>query len=781
MELEAYRRKRNFDHTPEPSAQAGGGQGWSYVIQEHEASRHHFDFRLEMDGVLTSWAVPKEIPQQSGMRRLAVHVEDHPLDYGKFEGTIPEGNYGAGTVRIWDHGKWRPAEEGEEWREEFKNGKLKFTLQGERLNGSWVLIRTRGQNWLMQRLGGPSSGETSNSTGRIPQQHPRDKNTPVEKSPAFIPPQLCRVAPAVPAGEAWLHEIKLDGYRLIAVKKGGVTTLFTRSGLDWTDKFPEMAQAVTALDNRDFTLDGEAVVFDSKGRSRFAALQTALKKGKRKSIVLVVFDLLHLDGVDLRDLSLTGRLEKLKSLVDTSTDKPVRRSEVWPAGEGAKLFRHACRKGLEGIISKKADGPYLSGSRVDWTKSKCRPRQEFIICGYTPPKSSLPAFSSLVLASNENGRLVPRGRVGTGFTAKGRRELLKQLKELEPAGPAFPVEGRVHWVTPRLVAEVEFAELTRDGLIRQGSFMGLRGDKKTEDVHLEEVAPAAASAGEVKVLGIRISHPDRPVFPADHVSKMDVARWYERVGEWMLPYVAKRPLAVIRAPEGIGKETFFQKSFAAHVPEKVTQHFLEDGTRVFTVDSLTGLISLVQYGTIEFHPWGAAMKDPEKADSLIWDLDPGPAVPWGKVVETAEALRRFLAERALETVVKTSGGKGLHVMLFIKPAHGWETIHAFAKAAASAVASASPEELTIEQDKAGRKGRIYIDWMRNSRGATCAAPWCLRARPGASISMPVSWDRLAGIAPAGFTIHDPPEMPEEWRKPARQTLKKAVLHELGIL
>lgn len=764
--LEKYRVKRNFGKTPEPAPKVPRRTGNSFVIQEHHARAHHFDLRLEMDGVLVSWAVPKGVPDDLAAKRLAVHVEDHPLEYGKFEGTIPKGNYGAGTVTIWDKGEWQPMEK--DWRKDFAKGTLKFHLKGDRLDGPYLLARMKEEpNWMLKMLN--------------PATHPPARVTTEREKPRFISPQLARVVPSVPTGKEWIHEIKFDGYRLIAVQANGKLTLYTRSGLDWTERFKKTARDLSKITSKDFVMDGEAVVFDEKGRSDFGRLQAALQPGSKEEITFMVFDLLHLDGLNLRDLPLSQRIERLGKLVGEEHG-PVRRSKVWPAEMGKDLFKQAASAGLEGIISKNAGGRYIEGTRKDWVKSKSRPRQEFVVCGYTPPKSSLPAFSALVLGTYENGKLISRGKVGTGFTESQREKLLRTFEKLAtPVAPFDFDEKKVVWLKPSLVAEIEFAELTRDGSIRQGSFISLREDKAASEVHLEGVQTASVDEKGNKVAGIAISHPDRLVFPGEQISKVEVARYFERVGELMLPFVANRPLAILRAPGGITGELFFQKSFTTHVPEHVHPSELPDGTSVFSIKDVKGLVSLAQFGVIEIHPWGAPLPTGEKPDFLTWDLDPDAAVPWKEVLGAAMLVRDYLAERGLKAIVKTSGGKGLHILLHIKRTQPWEVMKTFSKAVAAEVAAYNPKRFTITSSKSKRTGKIYIDWMRNGRGATCIAPWGLRARPGATVSMPLDWDQLPELAAAGFTIHEPPQTPADWVELKPQGIPVTVLRDLGAI
>ncbi|MES2923115.1 MAG: DNA ligase D [Verrucomicrobiota bacterium] len=763
--LDKYNAKRDFKQTPEPGGKLAAKAGRSFVVQEHHARSHHFDFRLEMDGVLVSWAVPKGIPEDHAAKRLAVHVEDHPFEYGGFEGTIPAGNYGAGKVAIWDKGTWEPLDK--DWRKTFDKGKLKFALKGARLQGVFLLARMGGEpNWLMRKLEDEVPGAA--------------EAKPSAELAKFISPQLARVVPSVPTGSQWLHEIKYDGYRLIAVQRQRKLRLFTRNELDWTERFSQLAKQLSALTTKDFVIDGEAVVFDEKGRSRFGDFQAALQRGKGERIAFVAFDVLHFDGLNLRGLPLSQRLEWLERTIPDETG-PIRRSKVWPAEMGKDLFKQACENSLEGIISKSAKGKYLEASRKDWTKSKCRARQEFVICGYTAPKGSLPAFGALVLASYENGKLVPRGKVGTGFSDSARHGMLERFKPLRTNKPPFSSkEPAVTWLEPKLVAEIEFAEITRDGSIRQGSFIGIREDKGAKEVHLDALQVAAPDAKDTKVAGITISNPGRMVYPADQITKMEVARYYERVGEFMLPYVANRPLAVLRAPDGITGSTFFQKSFPNHIPPHVFQQDLDDGTTVFSIKDVKGLVALAQFGVIEIHPWGARLTDAEKPDFLIWDLDPDPAVPWPEIQGAALLLRDLLAEHGLQTVLKTSGGKGLHIILNLKRGPGWDVMKEFSKSVAQAVAAHNPKRFITTATKAKRAGKIYIDWLRNGRGATCIAPWCLRARPGATVSMPINWSDLRDLAPTGFNIHDPSAVPSDWQAMKPQTVSKKVMSAFGL-
>ncbi len=762
--LEAYQGKRDFKQTPEPAPGRERAGGRSFVIHEHHARSHHFDLRLEMHGVLASWAVPKGVPEEGGSKRLAIQVEDHPLEYGSFEGEIPKGNYGAGKVEIWDRGEWEPI--GDDWERSLKRGKLKFRMRGGRLDGNWLLTRMDddGPNWLLRRIGGTAAVEAT-----VPGE---------EETAGFLEPQLARPVATVPRDAGWVHELKYDGYRLIAVRRHGKVRLFTRSQLDWTERFPTVAEAIAGLPGGDLVVDGEAVVFDREGRTSFGMLQDALTRATEK-IEFVVFDLLHADGRSLRDLPLEERQHRLAGLIPEG-EGTLSLSRVWPGGEGPSLFRQACKLGLEGIISKQAGGRYLAGQRKAWGKSKCRARQEFVVCGFTDPQGSRTHFGAVVLGTYEHGELVPRGKVGTGFNEASREMLLSRLEPLRTKQKHFPDMRGVHWVEPEVVIEVEFAELTGSGAVRQGSFVGLREDKPAAAVHVEGPDLGSTAKDKPIVAGQVVSHPNRVVYPGEGITKLEVARFFERMAEWMLPHVAERPLALLRAPEGLAGQTFFQKSFKNSVPEHVSQKTLEDGTEVIVIRDVEGLVSLAQHGTLEIHPWLASAAQPERPDQVIWDLDPHKSVPWKETLGTAVVLRDFLRDRGLDPVVKLSGGKGVHVVLVVTRRQPWSVMKPFAKRVAQEVAELNPRRLTTVASLSKREGKIYIDWLRNGRGATCVAPWSLRARPGATVAAPLDWSDLGGADPGSFTLRSAFELPDEWRELRPQTVPVALLRELGV-
>jgi len=787
--LESYLNKRNLGTSPEPGPQmeqsndSPSGNDRIFVVQEHHARSHHFDLRLELDGVLKSWAVPKGPSLDPAVKRLAVRVEDHPLEYAGFQGIIPPGNYGAGKVEIWDRGTWVPMQADEDPAEALAKGRLKFRLAGEKLRGDFLLTRIGGAHqggdqWLVSKL-----RESPAGGGRLSHSRPGRRRRSAGDHPPPSP-QLSKLAASVPGGADWIHEVKFDGYRVIARKRGQAVTIITRGGHDWTARFGDLAERIGEVSDEDFTMDGEVVVFDENGRSDFGRLQDALGRGGSGSYVFAVFDLLDFAGKDIAVLPLLSRKELLREIVPEGNSR-ILFSRHWSGpAEGRQLFEQACRLKLEGIISKETRQPYLPGSRQSWRKIKCDNRQEFVICGYTAPRNAGAGFGALVLGSYEAGRLIPRGKVGTGFSDRQRREILAELEERRLSVSPFGGGGQseeVTWVRPDMIAEVRFAELTRDGFIRHGSFVGLREDKRPGEVHLE-VEPEAPQGNPV-VCGIAISNPGREIYPGTGITKLDVCRYYESVADLMLPYLVKRPLAFLRAPTGITGQIFFQKHFSAHLPKGVRMRTLPDeDTRICHIADAAGLLSLVQFGVLEFHPWGSLMTRPDKPDMLIWDLDPDVAVPWREVLGAAFLLRDVLAGAGLRPVVKTSGGKGLHVVVFCKPRWPWERLKPLTRRVSELLASHNPRRLTVQAAKSKRTGKIFIDWLRNGRGATCVAPWSLRARGEGPVALPVNWGDLPSATPDGVTLRNiVPAMPSEWREAADapDEVTAALLIKLG--
>jgi bifunctional non-homologous end joining protein LigD len=863
MGLDEYKRKRDFRVTAEPEGHVHpAGDVLSFCIQKHAASHLHYDFRLELDGVLKSWAVPKGPSLDPSVKRLAVHVEDHPIEYGVFEGIIPKKEYGGGTVMLWDRGRWTPDEDP---HKAFRKGHIRFHLHGERLSGGWHLVRSRrpgqeGQKeqWLLFKdddvVARPESAGviteeivTSVATGRTMDEIAADADarwdskapaaealvrdgTPsrAPKKPAAKPrstrstkpapapgvpgarkaafpaeftPALATLVDEVPAGEGWIHEIKYDGYRLVVMLRGGKARLVTRNGNDWTDKFPEMAAALAALPARDAIVDGELVMLTPGGTSSFQALQNVLGSGRTADLVFYAFDLMHLDGMDLRGSPLLARKEALRGLLAGDPASAVRFSDHI-VGSGGVFHQQACAMGLEGIICKRADAPYAQKRTKDWLKVKCLLGQEFVIGGFTEPRGSRSHFGALHVGVYRDGELVHAGKVGTGFNEEVLRQVHARLKKLRRADSPFSDFGRrgrqpagVTWVEPTLVCEVEFTEWTGDGILRHPVFQGLREDKPATQVVREDPralpagesaapesdvakakgrarapargaskdAPAAPSsrpvppstksasprrgkAPDAEVEGIRLSNPDKVLFPALGTTKLDLARYYEAIGEWMLPHIADRPLTLVRCPEGVGGQCFYQKHGDEHFPAQVgrTTILENDGDpRVYTyVDSVAGLVAMVQMSALELHVSNARRDSFEKPDQFVMDLDPAPDVPWARVVAAAFQVRDRLDELGLRSWVKTTGGKGLHVVVPIARRSSWDEVKDFTKALSADLSARNPGKYLIKATKAARKGKIFLDYLRNGRGATAICAYCVRARPTGAVSVPIGWDEV---------------------------------------
>ncbi len=797
MALETYHSKRDFDRTPEPKGkQARRAAGNSFVVQKHDARRLHYDFRLEMDGVLKSWAVTRGPSLVPAEKRLAVHVEDHPLDYGDFEGTIPKGEYGGGTVIVWDRGTWKPLGDA---KKGLAKGHLEFELDGEKLDGRWHLIRMarrpreKRDNWLLvkgddahAREAGdpdileerPDSVKTgrgiaevekeepgwSSKTGRIVKATAAEKIKGAKKAamPDFVPPQLAALKPHAPDGAGWVHEIKFDGYRLQARLDNGKATLLTRGGLDWTGRFGNaVPKALAALPASQSLIDGELVVEASGGASDFSALQADLSAGRSDRFAFYAFDLLYLDGQDLRETPLVERKAALARLLKDAPPE-LRYSEHFEEN-GEMVLRHACRLSLEGVVSKRASGKYRSGRGRDWIKSKCGNRQELVIGGYVPSSTSASAIGSLVLGVNENGELRHAGRVGTGFSRVVAEDLFKRLSQIErdasPFADRLDTTARrgVRYVEPELVAEVEFRDWTADGILRHAAFRGLREDKPAAEVVREdEAAPAARVPARAKPT-VALTHPDRVYWKDAGVTKEGLASYYAQVWRFMAPHVERRPLALLRCPGGTAAKCFFQK----HAWKGVSREILtavdpldeEGDNSLLAIDSLDGLIGLVQGAALEIHGWQARLDDLEKPDQLVIDLDPGDGVPWSVMLDAAREVRARLEAAKLAAFVKTTGGKGLHVAAPLKPKAGWDTVKGFARDLAVAMAADEPKRFIAKATKAERKGRIFIDYLRNGRGATAIVPYSTRARAGATVAMPLGWDELEPSVGSGhFTV-----------------------------
>ncbi|WP_313808599.1 DNA ligase D [Sphingobium sp.] len=794
--LSNYNRKRDFTRTKEPAGRPGRRKGNGFIVQKHDATRLHYDFRLEMDGVLKSWAVTRGPSINPDDKRLAVRTEDHPLSYATFEGTIPKGEYGGGTVMLWDEGTWEPVP-GKSARD-LEKGHLHFILHGQRMRGEWLLIRLRprgrekGENWLLRKIedayagsaedltareltsirSGRTMGEIAAGASAISLKGKKGKafdaamkqadqatpaNAPaqlsarrVRKPPAFQPPQLATLVDAVPTGNGWMHEIKYDGYRCLLSVSGAMVKVFTRTGLDWTERFADLAGEVAGMALPAALIDGEIVALDSGGNPNFSALQRVLKGEGRGALHLFAFDLLHLDGQDLTSLPNISRKEKLAALLDEGTAHVHVGDHVVGAGE--KLFRAMCEAEQEGIISKRAEAPYRGARTKNWLKIKCTRRQEFVIIGWTPSSASGRAIRNLLLGQREGEELVYAGKVGTGFNAANSEGLIAALRKRarKTAAAAVPrsESRRAQWVRADLVAEIAFAEFTADNILRHASFLGLREDKAASDVHREKTMPTPQARSDVT-----ISNPDRLIFPEARITKGQLADYYGAMGAVMLPWIANRPISLVRCPQGRAKKCFFQKhdsgSFGDHVKHVPIREKNGSEEDYIYIDDMDGLIACVQMGAIEFHGWGSSVADVERPDRLIFDLDPDEGLDFGDVKKGARDIRRALEDLGLVSFAMLSGGKGIHVVVPLTPEAEWPQVKDFADRFARALSASEPDRFTANMSKAKRKGRIFIDWLRNQRGATAVLPYVVRARELAPVAAPVSWDELDDMNGAG--------------------------------
>lgn len=811
--LSEYKKKRRFELTPEPEGgKKKSRSGNLYVIQKHAASRLHYDFRLELDGVLKSWAVPRGPSLDTSDKRLAVEVEDHPVSYGSFEGTIPEGNYGAGTVMLWDRGTWEPLKDP---RKGLRDGRLEFRLHGEKLGGEWALVRMAGRadedrnNWLLIKMkddhserGGKSvideyplsaaSGRTMKEIaaagGKVwqsdrskrarasrkkvkPAGHGPGSDLPdpaalsgarKSKLPEEISPELATLVAGPPSGDDWLHEVKFDGYRLIAILAGGKVRILTRNGKDWTAKFGGIAGALEALPVKEAVLDGEAVVLDKDGISDFQALQNALKGSRKNALHFFVFDILYCNGFSLTRVPLIDRKTFLQRILGFLESDMIRYSDHI-LGKGAAVFEDACKMSLEGIVSKRAASTYTQRRTRDWLKVKCHKRQEFVIGGYKlSTKASRAGFRSLLLGYYDDGDLVYSGGVGTGFDSKSLKSIRKDLDAIQQKDSPFvnPPAGAdargVRWVRPELVAEVEFTEWTDENLLRHPSFKGLREDKPAREIIIREQSSGEESmvkdstdkknAAADTVAGIRLTHPDRVLYPDQGLTKAELAEFYADIADWILPHVVNRPLTIVRCPGGSQGQCFYQKNVGEGLPEAIHGVFIEgkEADRTYiAIKDLKGLISLVQIGVLEIHPWGSRTDNLEKPDRMVFDLDPGEGVSYADVVGAAFKIRDILDGLGLRSFVKTSGGKGLHVVVPLQRRSGWDEMKSFSKAIADKMVELEPAKYIATMSKAKRKGKIFIDYLRNNRDATAVAAYSTRARKGAPVSTPITWDELS--------------------------------------
>jgi bifunctional non-homologous end joining protein LigD len=844
MGLLEYRRKRRFDKTPEP----GGGRAkrsatrrLKFVIQKHAARRLHYDFRLELEGVLKSWAVPKGPSLDPGEKRLAVQVEDHPLEYGKFEGRIPEGEYGAGEVILWDRGTWKP--DGDPAKR-LREGKLEFELDGEKLHGAWLLLRMGGASrqsdkpqWLLMKkrdaaarplrqgdileeqpqsvksgrhLGDPPGSKTpvwkprsgngrsaksASATARTQKRELRRRSghrapkyqvfhpaalTGAKRAslPAYIEPQLATLVATPPSGSQRLHEIKFDGYRLLAIVDRGRVTLWTRGQQNWTDRYPGVSRGLAAFPARSAVLDGEVVALLPSGVSSFQALQNAMRDEIESQLWYYVFDLLYLDGFDLRQVPLLQRKELLEKIVAAAPMSQVRLSEYF-ATDGPSLLAESCRLGLEGIVSKRAHRPYVSGRSDDWRKSKCISREELVIGGYTISERIPDGIGALLVGYFDKGKLVYAGRVGTGFSARTHAELRGRLDKLRQADNPFvsvPAKERgphVRWVRPQLVGQVEFTGWTEAHVLRHPSFEGLREDKPAESVIRPPTLTTTLAAGDGRqakgdamtpkttarrstgrsgraaaaaTSSVQLTNPDRVLFPDIGLTKQGLADYYLQVARWMLPHVLDRPLSLVRCPDGKTGKCFFQKHSAPGTPAELGRIDIreKDETEEYLfIRNVDGLVALAQMNVLEIHVWGARRDQIERPDRLVIDLDPHEDLPWSQVVSAAQEIRQLLAELRLTSFARLTGGKGIHVVVPIAPRrHDWPAVKAFARSLADHLTAQYPDHYTSNMSKAARPGKIFVDYLRNDRGATAIASYSTRNKPGAPVATPVSWDEL---------------------------------------
>jgi bifunctional non-homologous end joining protein LigD len=850
-QLARYREMRDFNVTAEPRGSKGAIQAAStgplpFVVQKHAATRLHYDFRLAWNGVLKSWAVAKGPSDLPADKRLAVQVEDHPIEYGNFEGTIPKGQYGGGSVMLWDFGEWEPVYEDVD--RALAEGHLKFNLKGQKMKGRWALVRMNTHdarpgkpNWLLikdrddyartedqpsitERF--PDSAVTMRTidqigqdsdrvwhSNRAPDQQPEAaklpaprkkakpsfatalKSIPKEKFPAFIPPQLAKASTAPPASDGWVHELKLDGYRIqIHIRPGDGSrkkriSLLTRKGLDWTHRMPDLARAAEQVPCEAAVLDGETVVLDEKGATSFADLQAAFQEGAKVRLNYFAFDLLHLDGHNLRNLTLLERKELLEKLLAPLDDQsPIRYSEHFD-GNGKDIFAKACSLGAEGIVSKLGSAPYVSTRDSAWIKSKCFQEQEFVIGGFTDPSNGSTGIGALLIGYYDNDKLHYAGRSGTGFTQKTQQILNRQLAKLAQTKTPFValpkgVSHGVHWVKPNLVAQISFSNWTRDNLVRQAAFKGLREDKPAREVVRETselLAPTnltkthrAKPAAESKPrrgthtanktmsaakTNLPLTHPDKILDPESGMTKLMLANYYLAVGDHMLPHIADRPLSIVRCPEGIGKPCFFQKHIGMGLPAGIRSVPVPDKKggqteQYVTLNSAEGLVGMAQMGVLEIHPWGSKNDSLERPDRIIFDLDPDESIDWKTLAATANEFRARLEALGLQSFLKTTGGKGLHVVAPIRPENDWPTIKEFAHNFVLGFERKNPALYLTKMTKALRKNRIYLDYLRNDRGSTAVAPYSTRARSGAPVALPLNWKDLNSKTRPTFHVAD---------------------------
>ncbi|MDD4316024.1 MAG: DNA ligase D [Clostridia bacterium] len=780
--LDKYNQKRHFEKTAEPAGNTEQGEkpdSLRFVVQHHLASRDHFDFRLEWQGTLLSWAVPKGPSYNPKDKRLAVQVEPHPIEYRNFEGTIPKGEYGGGVVMLWDEGYWQPLTDVEDGLD---TGSLKFFLEGSRLKGKWALVRLKAKegetrdNWLlMKEKDEYAKGEegivqytVSVRSGRTMDEIEQGEKTKTAKNPVdSVQVQLARLVSAPPEGADWIYEPKYDGYRIVAFVEANTARLMTRNGKDFSGRFKDIAQSLAEWSaGRAMILDGEAVVTDEQGRTDFQALQSHMRNATHGRITYAVFDILALDGEDLRGRPLYERKTILETLMKDAPSNLYFSKQL--KGDGKQLFASACKLNLEGIVGKKADSVYSGARNGDWVKLKCYRKQEFVIGGYTLSDKKTVGVSSLLLGYYDGEILVYAGRAGTGFSEGTMRKLEKAFERIKRSQPPFSrapgskKDEKVFWLEPEMVAEIKFAEWTSDKLLRQAGFQGLRADKRPKEVRMEipedeeveeeaqnnNIEKADKTAGR-NIGGIRISNPDKIIFENPVITKADVAEYYAKVGARMLPFAGNRVLSIVRCPKGIAQPCFFKKhpgpdSKGIVIVPVTTSDGQED---YFYIDNPSGFVSEAQMGTLEFHVWASRADNLERPDIMVFDLDPDEGMEIGQIRRGVKDLKSLLDRLSLDSFLKVSGGKGYHVVVPFEPSADWNAFYAFARRIAELMETQWPDLYTGNVRKEKRKGKIFIDWMRNGRGATSIAPYSLRARKGARVAAPLAWEELDTVAP----------------------------------
>lgn len=777
--LREYNIKRNFDRSFEPEGiPEDTEEDLRFVVQHHMARREHYDLRLEWGGVLLSWAVPKGPSYDTHDKRLAVKVEDHPLEYRNFEGTIPKGEYGGGVVMLWDEGFWEPQGNVEEG---LRNGMLKFILKGVRLKGKWALIRLKGKsdetkdNWLLLKerdeyiksTDGISEFITSIRTGRTMTEIEEGEDEKVTRNPfdkADV--QLAKLVKTAPEGEDYLYELKYDGYRIMAFLEGNSVRMVSRNGNDYTNSFRDIASSIISwAAGRAMVLDGEMVITDTSGRTDFHALQNYIRSPRGKNLTYIIFDLLALNGEDLRRRPLIDRKEMLEALMKDAPDNLYYSRYV--RGNGKESFSAACEANMEGIIGKKANSIYSGARNDDWIKLKCDKSQEFVIGGYSLSDKRVSGVSSLLLGIYEGEKLVYVGRSGTGFSETDMIMLEDKFKDIKRMDSPFKIvpetrpKEKIIWLEPQLVAEIKFAEWTNDNLLRQASFKGLRTDKDPKKIKRETEEemgePIVPNANSLIIEGIKISSPDKVIYDDLKITKEDVIRYYSKVSDRMLPYLSYRILNIVRCPKGVSQACFYKQHPAPGSKGIVTIPITRSSGKTedhFYVENITGLIYEAQMGTLEFHTWGSQVDELERPDIMVFDLDPDEGLDLGRIRQGALDIKEILSELSLNSYLKTSGGKGYHVVVPLIPAVDWDLVNNFSRMVAEVMEQKWPDRYTSNIRKASRAGKIFIDWIRNGRGATSIAPYSLRARKGAKVSMPIAWDELDTVNPDGINMSE---------------------------